>query len=268
MRRSRTYPARRTRRGIGGTPLDGEQVLHRVMRTVGSEAIQDPWANVGEGIGTTTLSPSYSPFRFQQLTEQNAILRQCIDAYIVNIESHGHGLVYVGPADQEDSDGAQREKEAIENFLSQPNGEYSITELRQRVRRDLETTGYAYMEVVRGLDRKVAAVYHLPCGTVRMTKRSSEQVPVTRVLPRGGRKVRVTVNCTFRKFVQRVGARSVYFKEFGDPRVMNSADGSYANGVELGSIASEVIHLSLWSGTDPYGLPRWIGQLPGSAWHT
>ena len=84
---------------------------------------------------------------------------------------------------------------------------------------------------------------------------------VTRRLKRGDQFITVRVNRYFRRFIQRVGSQTIYFKEFGDPRKLNSTTGRYGSGPEA-TRATEIIHLSLWSGTDAYGVPRWIGQLP------
>lgn len=67
----------------------------------------------------------------------------------------------------------------------------------------------------------------------------------------------------FRKFRQTVGGKTVYFKEFGDPRIMNKKDGTYWNQgeepIKPDDIANEILDFPL--GDAPYGEVRWIGQV-------
>jgi PBSX family phage portal protein len=67
----------------------------------------------------------------------------------------------------------------------------------------------------------------------------------------------------FRKYRQIVGAKTVYFKEFGDPRVMDKRSGEYqtegGGEIETENEANELIAFSI--GSMPYGEVRWIGQV-------
>ena len=56
----------------------------------------------------------------------------------------------------------------------------------------------------------------------------------------------------------------VYFKEFGDPRIMDLRDGRYVPegaGLELRYQANEILEFAI--GPQPYGEIRWIGQILG-----
>lgn len=68
----------------------------------------------------------------------------------------------------------------------------------------------------------------------------------------------------FRKFRQNVAGRTVYFKEFGDPRIMDKRTGKYVTEedtepVDIDDQANEIIDFRL--GSMPYGEVRWIGQV-------
>jgi PBSX family phage portal protein len=67
----------------------------------------------------------------------------------------------------------------------------------------------------------------------------------------------------FRKYRQDVNGKYVYFKEFGDPRVMDMRTGEYVKDgdLEINLRANEVIALPI--GDKPYGEVRWIGQVTG-----
>lgn len=57
----------------------------------------------------------------------------------------------------------------------------------------------------------------------------------------------------FRKYVQMVDGKQVFFKEYGDPRIMNLRTGKYEANTPEELQANEVIHFKLGSGA--YGVP-------------
>jgi PBSX family phage portal protein len=65
----------------------------------------------------------------------------------------------------------------------------------------------------------------------------------------------------FRKYKQTIGGTTVYFKEFGDPRIMDMRDGKYYDAVDRQNQANEIIDFPI--GTENYGEVRWIGQILG-----
>ena len=70
-----------------------------------------------------------------------------------------------------------------------------------------------------------------------------------------------------RRFAQLVnGVTLVYFKEFGASRDLNKSTGKWAarnQRLPARERATEILHLScIPDSHSPYGLPRWIGQLP------
>ena len=50
----------------------------------------------------------------------------------------------------------------------------------------------------------------------------------------------------------------MYFKEFGDPRLINARTGQVDENAKLP--ATEIIHFKLYCPYSPYGVPRWIGN--------
>lgn len=66
------------------------------------------------------------------------------------------------------------------------------------------------------------------------------------------------------KYKQEIGGKTVYFKEFGDPRIMDRRDGTYLEDnktLDLEYHANEIMDFTI--GTEPYGEIRWIGQVLG-----
>lgn len=235
------------------------------MRAYESHQIVDPFDaaySAGAAGSTTVIKPPFNPAGLMHLPNENNILRQCIDAMVTNIESFGHRLEYAGPEGGEESAEAKAEKARLEALLDQPNGEYTLIELRERLRRDYETFGYAFLEVGRDATGQIAILYHVPAHTMRLCAKDNVAVQVERILTRNGKPAKVKVTKQFRRFVQQVGTQKVYFKEYGDPRSIDPATGLEEAKLHVEDQATEIFHLSLYSPGHSYGLPRWINQLP------
>ena len=66
----------------------------------------------------------------------------------------------------------------------------------------------------------------------------------------------------FRKFRQKIDGKTVYFKEFGDLRVMDKNTGQYLKDgetLEIDKQANEILDFKIGNGY--YGTVRWIGQI-------
>jgi PBSX family phage portal protein len=67
------------------------------------------------------------------------------------------------------------------------------------------------------------------------------------------------------KYRQNLGGKTVYFREFGDPRIMDSRSGKYLTDGDTALLAehraNEIIEFAI--GTEPYGEVRWEGQILG-----
>jgi capsid portal protein len=146
-----------------------------------------------------------------------------------------------------------------------PNDDYTFQELRDRVRRDYETIGNAYIEIgrdalgPRGHDVALARAHHPP----DQPRINPVEVEIT--LPReGGKEMKRKVQKRFRRFVQQVGNRRVFFKEYGDPRNIDPATGE-----EMKVTGKKALWIrrpksctcAPYNPSSPYGLPRWFNQM-------
>src|SRR5690606_10477992 len=81
-----------------------------------------------------------------------------------------------------------------------------------------------------------------------------------------GVRVEVDVLVRERRFVQLIGNKTVYFKEFGSTRDLNKATGNWAEkGTRLPASdrATEVLYFGNKSYPgSPYHIPRWISNTP------
>lgn len=208
--------------------------------------------------GEVPLIPPYSPSFLEMCVERSNMLKQCIAAMTVNVTSGGYESVGVHKSIPED-DGERME---LQSFLDSANSEESLSALLGKSCTDYETYGYAFIEVIRDRKRRVSLVRYLPSASCRLLpKDEAHPQPVSYDIARGARVARVTEYRAFRRFVQIVNGRTRYFKEFGDQRRLNMDTGKFDKDITKDNEATEIIHLRQHS-PDPYGVPRWINQLP------
>jgi len=236
------------------------------LKSANSQVIEDPFSQNYMAVSgeLAVIQPPFNINALQNLPRENSMLRQCIEAMVVNTEGHGWRLEYTGPEGQEESPEAVGEKNRLEWFLMNPNPDYSLDETRARLRTDLETTGNAAFEALRtpGTE-EIAVMAHVPFATLRMTLKDKDPVAVTQeVMGPDGTVKKITVQRKFRRFVQRSGTSVVYFKEFGDPRTIDARTGQVDEACPEEHRATEIFHMSIYAPGYVYGVPRWINQLP------
>lgn len=210
------------------------------------------------------LVPPYDPSKLFVVYESSSLLSPHIDAYIQNTAGFDFSFTYIGPSGQRDSDPAKKEKKQLSAFLQQVNELESLQTIRQNIRADVETTGNGYMEVTRYRTDEIACLYHMDAEYMRLRKLDKEEPQEVAIkLPRNGQMRLTTIRRRFRQFAQLIPgtAKVRFFKEFGDPRVLDPDTGKFDTGLPKDQGASEVLHFKI--GTKPYGVPRWIGNLLG-----
>ncbi len=244
---------------------------------------------------TTRFVPT--PIDFQKLAQMVDLapsLDVSIDAMETNITGFGHRLeclldvkeikdektgktIYIDPktgqeVPQDRIDEKNDELERIERLLavtatSDPEGWLGITKKKTR---DLETFGNAWIEVERNIDGDIVNLHHLPAWSMRLMKKDEEKTlfepkirhPSTKEL------IEYKTNKCFRKSVQIKGKARRFFKEFGDPRLLDMNTGLYYESVEDPNLpeefepAGEVLYFNLYHPLYEYGLPRWLSATP------
>ncbi len=214
------------------------------------------------------IEPPFKPAVLRALTTTNNVLLQCIAAMEVSIDGTGFTIEPVATeVDEGKTTGSDKdpEKAALVDFFDEPYPSKSMVSIRRSVRNDMESTGNGYMEVIRNAADEVLMLNHLSAVDMRLL-RLDDAVPVDKLLTRRGKQIKVKVRARERRFVQRINGHNIYFKEFGSQRDLDRNTGKWApSGQRLGiqQRASEVIHLKVLDDPkSPYGLPRWINQLP------
>ena len=163
---------------------------------------------------------------------------------------------------------ARVERARLESFFDFCCFDHSFVDLRRRARQDLEVTGNAFWEVLRDGRGAIARLVYVPAYSVRLLPLDREPVEIedrVRVSPVAFDTV--STRRRVRRYVQVQGAERVFFKSFGDPRVVSRKTGEvFADAEALldaddDGPATELVHFSIHSPRSPYGVPRWVGTL-------
>lgn len=205
------------------------------------------------------ISPPLELTGLKELETQSSILPQCIRAYKNNIAGFGIGIRYKD--DIEETPEMAAEYTQAEDIIQLLNLEQDTKEVFEDIIEARETYGIAYLEVIRDLGGNVVQIEFIKDTPTVYKTRPLEPYVDTVFYYKGqeiGRKRK------FRKYRQEINGKTVYFKEFGDPRIMDKRNGEYATEggtVDLDNQANEIMEFAI--GTTPYGEVRWVGQILG-----
>lgn len=198
-------------------------------------------------------------YGLKELVDNSTILPQCIKAYKSNIAGFGISVHYREDYDEETPE-MKAEWTQAERIISLLNMDCMTKEVFEDIVRDRETYGIAYCEVIRDMQGNVAQLeFIMDTPSIDMTCPLEPYVD-TEYFYNGEP---VSRKKKFRKFRQNVAGRTVYFREFGDPRIMDKRNGEYADEsggrIDIDNQANEIMDFRI--GSLPYGEVRWIGQV-------
>lgn len=237
----------------------------------------DLWANLLES--GKILAPPYEPWLLVCAVDESDTLPQAVDVMARNIGGHGVKLVPLFPtrdevtgAELEAPPEAKAEREQLELWLAALNMPHGLVGLMDLADRDTETVGWGTLEVLRDQLGNVADLGHLPAYTVRLGP-EHPPVLVDRTIRHPGSGELVTLRrwARFRMYAQMKEGRTVWFKQYGDPRHVNwktgqirsATAGAWGEDEQGNSLeATELIYVRIYHPATPYGVPRWLGGIP------
>ena len=165
---------------------------------------------------------------------------------------------------------AEQERDRMIHFFEFIDPQGTFTELRKKRRFDYEGLGNAAWEVVRNKVGDLAVMSHVPFVSMRMLPLDEKSITVE--IPHKTDPITIAkaeVRRRFRRFIQVTDNITIWFKEFGDPRLFSAETGhEYADKETLqreeptARVATEILHFPLHAPNESYGMPRWIGTLP------
>lgn len=195
----------------------------------------------------------------KMLVDNSTILPQCIRAYKSNIAGFGISVKYAEDYEDETPE-MKAEWDVLKQIIALLNMDMQTKEVFENVIRDRETYGISYCEVIRNQAQEVVELqFIVDTPSIDMTYPLQPYVDMEYFY----KGTAISRKKKFRKFRQNVGDKTVYFKEFGDPRIMDKKNGKYIGetdeAIEIDDQANEIIEFRI--GSMPYGEVRWIGQV-------
>lgn len=201
-----------------------------------------------------------------RIKEYSDILQVCIEAYKNNIVGFGTILDYNYDYKKESNKKSIADSDfyKYEQFIKYCNFDENLIGVLKKFIDDRETIGFGTIECISDETGEISELIHIPSHTVRICK-ESEPIEIEEIIiDTNGNEKKIKRWKKFKKFIQVVGSKQVYFKELGDPRKLNRFTGEYLNeGQEINYNleANSIIFDSVYCPYTPYGLPRYIGAL-------
>lgn len=205
------------------------------------------------------INPVIDMVGLKIMVKHSTILPQCVRAYKNNIAGFGIGVRYID--DEEETPERSAEFQKLQEVIELLNIEQDTKEVFEDLIEAREIYGISYLEVIRDFAGDVVQVEFVKdTPYVRKTKPLNPYIP-TMYYHHGQQIERKKRYCKYR---QDIGGQTVFFKEFGDPRIMDNRSGEYLKDgetLELEFQANELMEFAI--STEPYGEVRWIGQVLG-----
>lgn len=215
------------------------------------------------------IEPPVTPKRLMGLVQQNNTLQPCIDAMVRNVHGTGYAIELkeaVAGQDQTNDPTVKKTR----GWFDEVWPRVSFQQLRKQMGMHKEQCGNAYWEILRNLKGELMMLRDLDPRLMRLVALS----PVTEqkvTIKRGGEDITLNVMMRYRRFVQVLGTKRVFYKEYGCPMLINKKTGALlddnaANRIQLfrdQAMGSEVLHFRGMEDVDtPYGVPKWYPQMP------
>lgn len=244
---------------ISVNPLDIKKSNSQALDDVDIETL---------GIRDKVIDPPLSLGELSVLSEFSTELEQTTEAMAVGVDGFGYRIMpqtMTKEQQEKFKKESDEEWEFLDHFFKFPNADESFVKLRRESTQERELTGNAYWELVPSLtdSKRYSAINRINCATIRITK-------ADRVMTKMGLNyVKNDLSLgtkffqkRFRRFVQIIGTKKVFFKQFGDPRIIDKRTGEVAENLEPKFRANELFHFKIESRRrTPYGMPRFTGNI-------
>jgi len=220
-------------------------------------------------LGSKIVAPPLSLSELAVLSEFSTELGQTIEQMEIGIDGFGGRLKSRKMTESQMAANKSKmaeEKAFLDGLLTYPNPEDSFVKLRRKSRKDREQTGNAWWELIPSFTnaKRYSCINHISAATVLISKPDKELTRMSLFFVRDDLKlVRRSFMRRFRRYVQVVGTKKVYFKEFGDTRIIDLRNGDVANKrLNKKFHANELFHFKIpTTRRTPYGMPRFTGNI-------
>jgi PBSX family phage portal protein len=240
-------------------PYDGKVPTAPFVTGSNAESI-DVWQSLAGG-NASILTPPYSLEWLAMAVDNSNELGQNIRAIVTNTVGFGFRLRELPTPGERVAVESEiiAERVRLLNSLANVHPKESLRAIRNKIKHDKWLTGNGFMELIENAAGELVGLNHVHAHTVRLAALDDEPVIVD-MARFGGQQMAVK----FRRFVQMVGNKLVYFKEPGDPRVLDKYTGMFAQPdqiIPLANRATSLLHHKIYCPYSAYGVPVWIGNI-------
>lgn len=286
-------PVRQTRK-ISVEDIDGNKhVLNATVIGVSTKAIKKERSSaiVDEeihqlGFASKIIRPPLSQHELSVLSEFSGSLGANLDGMMIGVEGFGQKLV-------EDEELSKAQKSTFEtrinterrwletHLIKNPNPHQSLKELRKQLQKDKQSTGNAWLELIPGLKEGMYSCYNrIEPSNLWIVKADNKFTRISQNYVNENFQLKQkTFLVRLRRYVQIVGRKKVFFKEFRDPRHIHAQTGEVlrvranskgvqvpvdakGNEVKKGMLARELYHFKIpTTRRTPYGMPTFTGNI-------
>jgi len=222
-------------------------------------------------IDSKFIKPPLSTDDLSILKEYSSELGQTIESMVIGVEGFGQRLMLKDLTDAQkliyETD-IKKEKEWLEtNLINLPSLKYNLTQIRKNILDDIESTGNAYLELIRPRLSKFdgyTSFNKLEAAEMRITMRDEKFTPIKVKYVDSNFQIKTKIFYErLRRYVQVKNNRYVYFKEFRDERIIDKRNGKVADkNLPEKYRATEIYHFNLYTNrSTPYGMPRFAGNI-------
>lgn len=227
------------------------------------------------------ITPPCQAVEMIRFVENSDILPTLIDAFATNVALFGHGIRYrsdfdFNKADEQTKKEATTEWKKLEYIYKYFNPKMDLKEILYKLELDKETIGYGCIEMLRDMEDNICGGEYIRACTVRIVAQKSEDRFVNVIQRRidvDGAEEEIESPVMFKKFVQINSGNNnskpyyIFFKEFGDKRVMDWRSGEYLSEAEAEQLspefrAHELLYINNHCTYSDYGMPKWWGNTP------
>jgi len=237
---------RRTSRSITKVASESPAYLDSASATPSGDDSKSKQINPGtvyrNGYGLfDVITPPYNMYELANFYDTNFANHAAIDAKVENVVGLGYRFDITDRTmlsfEMSDDEGRverarnriERAKIMLRDWLEDLNDDDSFTTTMEKVYTDLQSTGNGFLEVGRKVNGEIGYLGHIPATTIRVRR-----------LKDG--------------FVQIIGSKMVYFRNFGARN---------ANPITSDGRPNEIIHLKQYSPLNTfYGIPDILSAMP------
>jgi PBSX family phage portal protein len=227
----------------------------------------DPFSKVSLG-ANHLIEPPYPLHWLCAQRENNTELGQCINAMATNTVGFGWTLRERPMPDAlktELHSDIESERDMLRSRLTAIHPTESLDMILEKVKLDQHSCGNGYIELIDDNFGELVGLNHVVGHAVRLTEKPSKAVKVAVPVIQTNDSFKLGATSMwyrFRRYAMMLSARKImWFKEAGDPRLMDKWTGEFSSIVPAPRRATSLLHFKNYNSLSAYGVPHWIGNL-------